>query len=146
MARRVVCTPDVCSGAPRIDGTRLTCSNVVLALTNDALSIEEFLEAHPYLEVSDIENALSYCAGMKCLDDRPESYCQGCLLDHRKEETPSFFIENTDDLRAYLKSGKDVGQAYLGSNQDYAEDAPKKVWELAERILGERKDDQAAKP
>lgn len=134
MSKKIVCTRGVCGGAPRIDETRLTCSNVVLALAANRWSIDDYLKYYPELESSDVEEALRYCVEMRCLDNQPDSYCQGCILDHRKTEDPSFFIENIDDLRSYLKSGKDIGQAFLGSRQDYADEAPEKVWELAEQI------------
>lgn len=90
MNRSVTHTEDTCSGSPRIDGTRLTCANVVLPLGIDGMEVEQFLESYPYLDRGDIERCVQYCSQQRCVDDRVLTYCQGCSLDTRVSEHPEF--------------------------------------------------------
>lgn len=81
--RRVVCTPGTCGGSPRIEGTRLTCANVVQNLAYQAQPLEEFvMEKAPFYDspftTADVRNALEYCASQQCLHDQPMNYCQAC--------------------------------------------------------------------
>jgi uncharacterized protein (DUF433 family) len=52
---RIVCTPGVVSGKPRIKGTRVTVGH----------SIEEVLQDYPYIQREDVLQALQYGAWRK---------------------------------------------------------------------------------
>jgi uncharacterized protein (DUF433 family) len=58
---RIVCTPGVVSGKPRIKGTRVTVGAVLgqLAIGH---SIEEILHDYPYIQREDVLQALQYGA------------------------------------------------------------------------------------
>jgi uncharacterized protein (DUF433 family) len=58
---RIVSSPDVLSGAPRIKDTRISVSMVLEWIASGA-SREEILEAYPHLEAEDIEQATRYAA------------------------------------------------------------------------------------
>ena len=133
--RRVVCTPGTCGGAPRINGTRLTCSNIVFGLCRTKGDIRAYLEPYPDLTQEDVVSALQYCAGRRCMKDRPARYCQGCSLDETDADFPSLFIENDESLRAYVNS--DEGDlAFLGSVEEFFEDQkPVDVWNVSSRFL-----------
>ena len=106
MVRRIVSSDDTCSGQPRIDGTRLTCGNVVFILTLGEMTSNAFLDLYPHVAWSDVEICVRYCAARQCVSEQVINYCQGCVLDERKEEPPE------------------------------SEEAPVNGWELAETLLG----------
>jgi uncharacterized protein (DUF433 family) len=58
---RIVCTPGVVSGKPRIKGTRVTVG-VVLGQLAAGHTIEEVLRDYPYIQREDILAALQYAA------------------------------------------------------------------------------------
>ncbi|MCO6045692.1 DUF433 domain-containing protein [Aeoliella sp. ICT_H6.2] len=81
MTRRIVNTKDTCAGEPRIEGTRLTCSDVVLTLTVGQMPLEEYLEVYDYLSRDDIETSVSYCATKMCMLENVIAFCHGCSLN-----------------------------------------------------------------
>jgi uncharacterized protein (DUF433 family) len=58
---RITFNPEVMGGKPCIRGMRVTVGTVV-GLVASGRSIEEILQAYPYLETADIYAALSYAA------------------------------------------------------------------------------------
>jgi uncharacterized protein (DUF433 family) len=58
---RITFNPEVMGGKPCIRGLRVTVGTVV-GLVASGRSIEEILQAYPYLEAADIYAALSYAA------------------------------------------------------------------------------------
>ena len=55
----VVQTPDTCGGAPRITGTRIRVSHIVL-MTEQGLSADEIIRSLPHLTLGQVHGALSY--------------------------------------------------------------------------------------
>lgn len=55
----VVATPGTCGGAPRIDGTRIRVSQIVL-MTEQGLSADEVVRSLPHLTLGQVYGALSY--------------------------------------------------------------------------------------
>lgn len=58
---RITFSPNVMGGRACIRGLRLTVS-LVLNLVANGMTVEEILEAYPYLEAEDIHEALRYAA------------------------------------------------------------------------------------
>ena len=56
----IVQTPDVCSGLPRIEGTRITVNTIVREVVRLRRTAEEVLIAHPHLTLAQIHSALAY--------------------------------------------------------------------------------------
>jgi uncharacterized protein (DUF433 family) len=56
----IVQTPDVCSGLPRIEGTRITVNVIVREVVRLRRTPEEVLMAHPHLTLAQIHAALAY--------------------------------------------------------------------------------------
>lgn len=127
MVRAIVHTADTCSGSPRIDGTRLTCANVVTLLLR--LGLRDFLWTHNYLERADVEACLDYCSREICLQDSPESFCEGCTHDRTPGEDPTAFASDLSDIGGCEQS--DQGYVYLGTPEDYEADGPFDCWKLA---------------
>jgi uncharacterized protein (DUF433 family) len=51
---RVVSTPGVCGGRPRIDGHRITVEDVAIWHERMAMSPDEIVSAHPSITLSDV--------------------------------------------------------------------------------------------
>ena len=58
---RITLNPEVMGGKPCIRGMRVTVGMVV-GLVAAGKTVEQIIEAYPYLEPADIEQALSYAA------------------------------------------------------------------------------------
>lgn len=58
---RISFDPAIMGGRACIRGTRITVS-LILNLVANGMSVEEILEAYPYLEAGDIRQALEYAA------------------------------------------------------------------------------------
>ena len=58
---RITFDPDVMGGRACIRGMRITVSLIVNLVAN-GMSVEEIMEAYPYLEQDDIQQALQYVA------------------------------------------------------------------------------------
>jgi uncharacterized protein (DUF433 family) len=67
VAGRIAYDPEICGGRPRIAGTRVRVSDIVMALAEGA-SASEILADFPYLSAEDISAALNYAA--KAVDHR----------------------------------------------------------------------------
>ena len=135
--RLVVTTADTCSGSPRINGTRLTCANVVLMLTF-RMSLNEFLDTYQHLGCEDVEECLRYCASRRCIKDAPDAFCEGCSLDTRPEERPVHFIDSPVKFSQYVANGE--GQAFLGTEEDYENESPQECWVLAAKLISDSPD------
>ncbi len=134
MPRPIVTTSDTCTGSPRIDGTRLICADVVMAL-HYSISIGEYLGTYDYLTLDDILEALRYCSAQQCLIDKPDNFCCGCSLDLRPEEPPSYFLSSFSEIQKFSES-EASGYAYLGTPEQYERDKiPEDLWILAKGCM-----------
>lgn len=122
MARPIVSTADTCGGSPRIDGTRLTCANVVLTLRD--MTLDDYLAEYSNLCGDDIVNCLKYCSNRHCLDDHVSNFCQGCSLDTTIAEPCE--VPNPP-----------AGTLELSYTEAYENEATD-VWKLAEALLRQR--------
>lgn len=65
----VVQTSDTCGGAPRIAGTRIRVSQIVL-MTEQGMSADEIVRSLPHLTLGQVHGALSYYHDhLKQIDD-----------------------------------------------------------------------------
>jgi uncharacterized protein (DUF433 family) len=114
--KKIVKTIDTCGGSPRIDGTRLTCADVVITIgeSGDGLGVREFLGIYDYLDMSDVLETLRYCSEQSCRQHAPHVFCHGCTLDTRKSESP------WHDPTTEEPCGAEVGR---------------NIWESAARLL-----------
>lgn len=123
MPKEIVSTLEVCTGEPRMDGTRLTCANVVFTLSLGEMPLDDFLRIYPYLDVSDVRRCLEYCASQQCISEVVINFCNGCSLDKRKPES-------------CLNSEYADGTAEGGfSSCDQTAEEPVNGWELARDLL-----------
>jgi uncharacterized protein (DUF433 family) len=57
---RIVSTPGVCGGRPRIDGHRITVEDVAIWHERMGMSPDEIVSAYPTITLSDVHGALAY--------------------------------------------------------------------------------------
>ena len=57
---RIVSTPGICGGRPRINGHRITVEDVAIWRERMGLSPDEIVSAHPSITLSDVHAALAY--------------------------------------------------------------------------------------
>jgi uncharacterized protein (DUF433 family) len=57
---RIVSTPGVCGGRPRIDGHRITVEDVAIWHERLGMSPDEIVSAYPTITLSDVHAALAY--------------------------------------------------------------------------------------
>src|SRR5580700_3401510 len=57
---RIVSTPGVCGGRPRIDGHRITVEDVAIWHERMGMSPDEIVSGHPSISLSDVHAALAY--------------------------------------------------------------------------------------
>lgn len=143
LSRRIVCTPDTCSGEPRIEGTRISCELAVAIISNagqniEKPQIEEFLHLYPELTAADAKTALRYCAERRCMKDESRtSYCTGCALNETPEVLPTYFLDESGK-GIWMRPGANPERKdyYPGTYKEYlAERAPKEYWLIAQAVL-----------
>jgi uncharacterized protein (DUF433 family) len=57
---RIVSTPGVCGGRPRIDGHRITVEDIAIWHERMGMSPDEIVSAYPTITLSDVHAALAY--------------------------------------------------------------------------------------
>jgi uncharacterized protein (DUF433 family) len=57
---RIVSTPGICGGRPRIDGHRITVEDVAIWHERLGMSPDEIVSAYPSITLSDVHAALAY--------------------------------------------------------------------------------------
>lgn len=57
---RIVSTPGICGGRPRIDGHRITVEDLAIWHERMGLSPDEIVSGHPSISLSDVHAALAY--------------------------------------------------------------------------------------
>jgi uncharacterized protein (DUF433 family) len=57
---RIVSTPGLCGGLPRIDGHRITVEDVAIWHERMGMSPDEIVSSHPTISLSDVHGALAY--------------------------------------------------------------------------------------
>jgi len=81
LTQHIVMTPGVCSGRPRIDGTRIRVMDIVGYHYKGGLTIDDLQRNFPQISLADIHAALAF------YHDNKE------LIDHAFEEDDRFVAE-----------------------------------------------------
>ena len=59
IAKHIETTPGICSGRPRIAGTRIRIANIVI-WTENGMSPDEIVTSYPHLTLADVHAALAF--------------------------------------------------------------------------------------
>jgi uncharacterized protein (DUF433 family) len=115
----IECTPDICCGAPRFKGTRITVFNLVNTLSRES-SLDDYLDAFPNLSKCHVVEAVNYCRLRICEQDKPKHYCDGCTLRTKYdgttfEEFKKTVTSSSNERSANLDPGNTV---FLGSEEE----------------------------
>jgi len=79
----IVCTEHTLAGSPRINGRRIAVGDVVNFVKNYG-TLEEVIKDYE-LTISQIRQALQYCATLQCKNDKPKVFCHNCSLSRQQE-------------------------------------------------------------
>jgi uncharacterized protein (DUF433 family) len=93
---RIVSTPGVCGGRPRIDGHRITVEDVAVWHERLGQSPDEIVSAHPSITLSDVHAALAYYYENRAQIDADILEGQRFVADMKAKAAPSL-------LRARLR-------------------------------------------
>jgi uncharacterized protein (DUF433 family) len=133
---RVVCSPGVCGGRPRVDGTRTTVGDLVLALTKYSSPVEEIVSNLGLSDVSDVHAVLRYCAEKRCIEDAPDGYCGPCeLSDDHDYDRAALLIDHASGELHFNPNTRGT-HIYHGTYEEETESiGPFKIWEMADEFL-----------
>lgn len=130
---QIVCTPDTLFGSPRIQGRRISVSDVVCSVES-CTKLEEILFDFE-VTYEQIFQALFYCSTLQCKKDNPEVFCHNCSL-RRDKEGPldiSDLHEFNHGEYSYVKSANSI---FIGSLAQLLEDwKGKDMWLIATDML-----------
>jgi uncharacterized protein (DUF433 family) len=90
---RIVSTPGVCGGKPRIDGHRITVEDVAVWSERMGMSPDEIVSAHPSITLSEVHAALAYCFENRERIDADILEGQQFVAQMRAEAPPSLLQE-----------------------------------------------------
>lgn len=80
LSKKIVSTEDICGGSPRVNGTRLTCANIVSTLYFGDMALDNFFTVYDYLSYDDITQCLKCCMCKTCVKSNVLAFCQHCTL------------------------------------------------------------------
>lgn len=67
-----------CGGMPIMEGTRLTCCNIVMYMKDNP---SWFYDIYPDIGRTDVIECLKYCSTKSCIDFNVPQFCLGCTLN-----------------------------------------------------------------
>ena len=135
---RIVSTPDVINGNPRVSGSRISVLDVVLACSD--LGLHQILEQWPGISEGDINEAIRFCEKRECEKNR--QYCGGCTLRLEQDEVSSMqdFIDRFSEIKfldsVEVLNGRGEGIMVMPGNASTLDQYWRgiKGWEVATRL------------
>jgi uncharacterized protein (DUF433 family) len=97
---RIVSTPGVCGGRPRIDGHRITVEDVVVWYERMGMSPDEIVSAYPSLSLSEVHAALAYYYENRTLIDAAIQAGQRFAAELRAKAPPSLVRQRLRERKA----------------------------------------------
>ena len=91
MARKIIVDSRICGGCPTLEGTRLTCGDIVSLVSE--LGMDEFMRIHFYLAPEDVHVGLRYAAQKVCISDGVQERCRACLASDAGSEAASVWTK-----------------------------------------------------
>lgn len=135
MMKNIVINKQISSGAPTIQGRRLTVYNVVTKIYYED-SLKTALEDSE-ISIDEAKDAVNYCSSLKCQED-PDliKFCSGCILrtlqdewNFNKEYYREFYDKGSDSKFTISKDGN---QIFIGTIQELEDQSFGKAgWLLA---------------
>jgi uncharacterized protein (DUF433 family) len=107
---RIVSTPGVCGGRPRIDGHRITVEDVAIWHERMGISPDEIVSDHPSITLSDVHAALAYYYEHRDRIDADIAAGEQFIAQMKAKSPPSFLQEK-------LLQRKPNGTSSSGSRQ-----------------------------
>jgi uncharacterized protein (DUF433 family) len=98
---RIVSTPGVCAGRPRIDGHRITVEDVAVWHERMAMSPDEIVSAHPSITLSDVHAALAYYYENRKQIDAAIQEGERFVAEMRAKSAPSLLKQKLEQRNAH---------------------------------------------
>ena len=98
---RIVSTPGVCGGRPRIDGHRITVEDVAIWHERMAMSPDEIVSAHPSITLSDVHAALAYYYENRKQIDTAIQEGERFVEEMRAKSPPSLLKQKLEQRNAH---------------------------------------------
>jgi uncharacterized protein (DUF433 family) len=136
--KNIVVNKGISSGAPIINGSRLTIFNVVSKIFYED-NLEIALDDYE-ISIDIAKEAVKYCKNLDCQkDNKLIKFCSGCILrtlqdgwDFKKENCKEFFFDEGNQTVSITKDGDRI---FLGSLQTMEDnDFGKAGWVLASEV------------
>lgn len=120
----IVCTDGVLSGAPRIEGRRLSVGDIVCFVYYDGLS---YTTKNYEIDAETIQQAIRYCAHQQCIKDAPSKYCHNCSLRAPQEPALdlSLYQEVTDNGITFVKGPNEM---FMGTLEEFKQEELGTEW------------------
>jgi uncharacterized protein (DUF433 family) len=132
---RVVCTPGVCGGRPRVENTRTTVGYLVVSLKLYNARVDDVVTNLNLVDSSDVYTVLQYCARKQCITDGPDNFCGSCVLDNDNEDEPAAIrIDPSGEI--HFNPNASSVQIFGGTAEEEAMMlGPHRIWEFAADLL-----------
>ena len=104
---RIVSTPGICGGRPRIDGHRITVEDVAVWHERMGLSPDEIVSAHPSITLSDVHAALAYYYENRAQIDADIREGEEFIAEMKAKAPPSLLQQKLRQ-RVPLREGNDI--------------------------------------
>lgn len=128
----IVATPGTVSGAPRVDGTRLTVEHVVRTVHFEGKTACS--EGYD-LSLEEIDAAIKYCARKFCLLEPYENFCHTCTLCTENEPPIDYSLYQEVEMDGFLFV-RGPNELFMGSMQEFKDEhMGKDWWEVAATLL-----------
>jgi uncharacterized protein (DUF433 family) len=98
---RILSTPGVCGGRPRIDGHRITVEDVAIWHQRMAMSPDEIVSAHPSITLSDVHAALAYYYENRKQIDAAIQEGERFVAEMRAKSAPSLLKQKLEQRNAH---------------------------------------------
>jgi uncharacterized protein (DUF433 family) len=133
---KIIVNKEICSGAPTINGSRLTVYNIISGLLYSK-NTDEYLSDFE-LSRTDLKNVVNYCSKLECKrEEKIYNFCEGCILrsinDGRFKSHEYTEIELSEG--SVISYSEKNDEYFLGTiNQFDDEDFGKPGWLISEYL------------
>ena len=132
----IVSHKDYCHGKPRVDGTRLWVSLIVL--TVEESGVDGALEGYESLDEGSVREALDYCRKQRC-QGKVVTYCVGCTKDPTEiHDAPEYGVHVLgDEPVVEALEDFDITDTVLAIGSEEELNRKRDLWPVAEAMFQE---------
>jgi uncharacterized protein (DUF433 family) len=101
---RIVSTPDICGGRPRIDGHRIQVEDIAIWHERMGMSPDEIVSEYPSITLADVHAALAYYHENRARIDADIESAKRFAEEMRAKAGPSLLQEKLRQMKADAKN------------------------------------------